>query len=42
MRRLVRLLDGTRDREALAREFERDRQLDENLERLASLALLEA
>ena len=44
MRRLVELADGTRDREALARELgdvKRSR-LDENLDRLAALALLEA
>ena len=43
MRRLVELADGTRDREALARELgdvKRSR-LDENLERLAALALLQ-
>ena len=44
MRRLVELADGTRDREALARELgdvKRSR-LDENLQLLAALALLEA
>ncbi len=41
MRRLVELADGTRDREALARELGTKRQLSENLERLAKLALLE-
>ena len=41
MRRLVELADGTRDREALARELGTKRQLGENLERLARLALLE-
>jgi SAM-dependent methyltransferase len=44
MRRLVELADGSRDREALARELgdvKRSR-LDENLQVLAALALLEA
>jgi PKMT, C-terminal winged helix domain len=44
MRRLVELADGTRDREALARELgdvKRSR-LDENLQLLAALALLQA
>jgi SAM-dependent methyltransferase len=40
-RRLVALLDGTRDRAALAGEVGR-RGLDENLSRLAELALLES
>ena len=42
MRRLVELLDGTRDREALARELGDKSGIAENLERLAALALLEA
>ena len=42
MRRLLELLDGTRDREALARELGSKRGIAENLERLAALALLEA
>lgn len=42
MRRLIELLDGTRDREALARELGSKRGIAENLERLASLGLLEA
>lgn len=44
MRRLVELADGTRDRDALAKELgdvKRSR-LDENLARLAALSLLEA
>jgi methyltransferase-like protein len=42
MRRLVALLDGTRDREMLTRELGGKRGISENLDRLASLALLEA
>ena len=42
VRRLVELLDGTRDREALARELGGKRGIAENLDRLAALALLEA
>ena len=42
MRRLLELLDGTRDREALARELGKERGIAENLELLAALALLEA
>ena len=42
MRRLLELLDGTRDREALARELGNKRGIAENLDRLAALALLEA
>ena len=42
MRRLVALLDGTRDREILTRELGGKRGIAENLDRLAGLALLEA
>ena len=41
MRWLVELADGTRDREALARDLGTKRQLGENLDHLARLALLE-
>ena len=42
MRRLVALLDGTRDRETLTCELGGKRGIAENLNRLAGLALLEA
>jgi hypothetical protein len=42
MRRLVALLDGTRDRETLTRELGGKRGIAKNLDRLAALALLEA
>ena len=42
MRRLLTLLDGTRDREMLTRELGGKRGIAENLDRLAGLALLEA
>ena len=41
MRRLVALLDGTRDREMLTRELGGKRGISENLDRLAALSLLE-
>jgi hypothetical protein len=42
MRRLLELLDGTRGREALARELGSKRGIAENLERMTALGLLEA